>query len=645
MRLKSLTKRFILLYLLFMVTMSFAFAQNQNQNEGVASFDHASLNIEKLIDNNTLLAQAELQKYETRFQSLTLKQQITYLHLLTDIYVVKGQFHLAKQVSTEGLALTHQLASPSLLISKLLYNRGFAYENIGEIELALKDYESGLALAKSLHDNVLTSTGLLNIGAIYYLTDRYEKSLIVLNDAYNIAKQTDDEELKGSVNTELGILYAYLDRNKQAMVYYEQAYQHYKNANKITLSLNALINIGINHISENDFDSAIAVYQTIINESEGFEQNHIMYSAYSGLSWANLRKEVPDPESSYQYLLKSKQYLVAIEQYDIELQYYIDEAFILFELNRFTEALESVNKVENILLSQMPLGHLKMQNQISILNLKSKIYGKLGQYLKAYNLQEERLALTRLLREKKYTQSIAEVRLSLEAKEADLQKKVLKNKQTLQEISLLEEQEKQEQQKLFVFFIAVVALIFAWLLAKLIQGQHNLYIASSTDMLTGIANRRELIRKGKKLLQQAKSKKTDISVIMIDVDHFKIINDLYGHSAGDQVLKKVVELGEQFMRKTDVFGRFGGEEFIAFLPNTSKSQAIMIAERFRLSVEEFSWSDIHNASEFNKVSISIGVANSIDFTTSNNFDLTTLINQADKLLYQAKSEGRNKVCS
>ena len=633
----------ILLYFIFVAKTSFAAIQNQE--EGLAGFDDAALNIEKLIDSNTALAQSELKNYDEHFSELSLKQKITYQHLLTDIYILQGQYHLAKQTATDGLSLTLKLSSPSLLISELLYNRGFAYESIGEMVLATKDYESGLELATSLHDNVLIATGLVNLGAIYYLTDRYEKSLIVLNDAYSIAKQTDDEELKGSVNSELGILYANLDRNEQAMVYYQQSYQHYKNAKKTTLSLNALVNIALNHLFEKEYEQAIAVYKTILDESDGVALNQIMYSTYSGLSWANLKKEDPNPEASYQYLILSKQYMENIEQYDIELQYYIDEAFVLFEIERFDEAIDSIARVENILAAQTPLGHLKMQARISIMNLKSKTYFKQGHFQQAYDLQEQRLSLTRILRDKKQTQSVAEVRLALEAKEADLQKKVLKNKQTLQEISLLEAEKKQEQQNLYLLYIAVVALLFAWVLVKLIQGQRRLHKASSIDMLTGIANRRELMRKGRKLLHQAKVKKTDFSVIMIDIDRFKKVNDEFGHNVGDQVLKKVVELGEEFMRKTDVFGRFGGEEFVAFLPNTSTSQAKMIAERFRISVEKYSWQINHGSEKPFTISISIGVANSVDFSGEESSDLAILINKADSLLYQAKDQGRNKVCT
>ena len=633
-----------MLYLLFFTKAGFALAV-QNSEQGIVAFDNAVTKIEKLIDSNVPLAQLELKRFEGRLDELSLKQKITYQNLLTDIYISQGQFHLGKQAATEGLALTLKLSSPSLLISELLYSRGFANESIGETALASKDYESGLELAKSLHDKVLIATGLINLGAIYYLTDRYENSLTVLNDAYNIAKQTDDDELKGAVNSELGILYAYLDRNKQAMVYYQQSYQYYKKADKTILALNALVNIGMNHLFEKEYEQAITAYKTIIDESDGVAPNQIMYRTYSGLSWANLKKKDPNPEVSYQYLLLSKQYMQSIEQYDIELQYYLDEAFVLFEIERFDETLDSISTVENILAAQMPLGQLKMQARISIVNLKSKTYFKLGHYQQAYDLQAQRLSLTQVMRAKEHIQSVAEVRLTLEAKEADLHKQVLKNQQTLQEIALSTAEQEQQQQKLYLFTIAVVALIFAWLLVKLIQGQRKLYHASSIDMLTGIANRRKLMRKGRKFIHRASAKKTDFSVIMIDIDHFKKVNDQFGHSVGDQVLKKVVELGEDFMRNTDVFGRFGGEEFIVFLPHTSTSQAKIIAERFRTAVEGYSWGIINGLDDSFATSISIGIASSVDMPVDEKYDLTALINRADSLLYQAKNQGRNKVCS
>lgn len=619
-------------------------SQNSAQytTENLVEFDKAATKIESLMDSNAFLALSQLRYYESTLNELSLKQQINYYNLLTDIYLLQAQYHLAEKSASDGLELTLALSSPSILISELLYGRGFAYESIGNIETATKDYENGLELAKSLHDKVLIAKGLINLGAIYYLTDQYENSLTVLNDAYNIAKQTNNDELKGSVNSELGILYAYLDRNEQAMVYYRQAYQFYKNANKSILSLNALVNIGINHLIKKEYQQAITVYKTIIKESNGIGQDEIMYSTYSGLSWANLKKQQPNPEVSYQYLLLSKQYMKSTEQHNIELQYYRDEAFVLFELERFDDALISIDKVEKILNDKASLSFIKMQKKIRIVNLKSKIYFKLGYYQQAYNLQKQRLALTKAVQQKEQISSIAEVRLALEVKQADLQTKLLENRQSLQEVALLEAEKKQQQQNYYLLYIAVVALILAWLLSKLIQDQRRLHKASNIDMLTGIANRRKTLKQGKLLFKRAKIQASDLSVLMVDIDHFKAVNDQFGHGMGDVILKKTVQLGVELMRKTDFFGRIGGEEFMVLLPKTSHDQALIIAERFRCSVEQYLWDD-KEAGDMD-ISISIGVACSANFLDGELSDIETLINKADSLLYQAKAQGRNKVC-
>jgi len=621
-----------------------ALAESQ---EELAEFSGAVIKIEMLIGSNIPLAHQQLKRYKNRLAELSTKQQITYYNLLAEIYILQAQYSIAQTTASVGLSLTKQLTSPSLLIAELLYSRGFAIESLGDFELAKQDYESGIEVAKSFHDKVLIATGLTNLGAIYYLTDRYENSLTVLNDAYNIAKQTRDEELKGAVNSELGILYSYLDRSKQAMSYYQQAYQHYKKINKTILSLNALVNIAINHLDSKEYQQAIDTYEIIIKESHGVGQNEIMYSTYSGLSWANLKKQQPNLEASYQYLLIAKQYIDSIERRDIDLQYAVDEAYVLFELDRLDEALISIAKVEKTLAikaAQAPLGQFKMQTKTSIINLKSKTYFKLGQFKQAYQLQKQRLLLTNITLSNEHTSSVAEVRLALEAKEADLHKKVLENEHSLQETALKEASAKQQQQRNYLIFIAIVALLFAWLLSKFVQGQRRLHNASIIDVLTGVANRRSLMKQGQQLIKRAYAKQRNLSVLMIDVDHFKKVNDKFGHSVGDTVLQCIAKRGEELMRKTDVYGRFGGEEFVVLLPKTSLSQALVIAERYRESINTFIWpSDLFFDKTFS-VSVSVGVACTTDLDSENMGDLETLINIADIHLYQAKSKGRNQVC-
>jgi diguanylate cyclase (GGDEF)-like protein len=613
----------------------------QQRTEKSAGFDSVAKDIERLMDSNAMLALSQLTQYEGILNELSLKQKVNYYHLLADIYLLQAQYHLVEKAASNGLELTLGLSSPSLFISELLYSRGFSYESIGNMEAATKDYENGLALARSLHDKVLIATGLVNLGAIYYLTDQYKNSLMVLNDAYNIAKQTNNDELKGSVNSELGILYTYLNRTEQATVYYQQSYQFYKRANKNIPALNALVNIGINHFKNKKYQQAITFYRTVLEESVGSGQNEIMYNTYSGLSQANLKKEQPNPEASYHYLLLSKQYMKNIEQYNVELKYYSDEASVLFELDRFDEVLISIGKIEKVLNDRESLSFIQTQKQIKIANLKSKTYFKLGHYQQAYNIQKKRLALIKALRKREQISSIAEVRLALEVKQADLHTKLLENEQILQEIALLEAEKKQQEQKYYLLYITVVALIFAWLLIKLIQDQRRLYKMLNIDMLTGIANRRKTLKQGKSLFNRSKSQQSTLSVLIIDIDNFKSINDQFGHDVGDVTLNKTVQLCLKLLRKTDFMGRISGDEFMVLLPDTSHVQALIIAEHFRRSVEQYSW-DSENHNDKN-ISVSIGVTCTANFIEGELNDIETLINKADRLVSQTKAEGRNKV--
>ena len=613
----------------------------QNSAENIAKFDSAAINIKSLMNNNAFLALSQLKQYENIINELSLKQQVNYYSLLASIYLLQAQYHLAEKAASDGLELTLGLSSPSIFISELRYSRGFAYESTGNIEAATKDYENGLALAKSLHDKVAIAKGLINLGAIYYLTDRYEKSLIVLNDAYNIAKQTDNNELKGSVNSELGILYAYLKRADQSMVYYQQSYQFYKRAKQKNSSLNALVNIAINHLKKEEYQQGITVYKTIIKESAGIGPNEIMYNTYAGLSRANLEMENPNPEVSYQYLLLSKQYLKSIDQHNAELKYYSEEASVLFELERFDDVLISIEKVEKILNKRKSLSFIQTQKKINMANLKSKTYFKLGYYQRAYNIQVQRLALIKALRKKEQIRSIAEVRLALEVKQADLHTKLLENELIIQEVALQEAEKKQQQQRYYLLYIAVFALIFAWMLVKLVRDQRKFYKMLNIDVLTGVANTRRILRKGKLLFRKVSKRQCALSVLILDIDDFKRVNDEFGRDIGDAILKRVVQLSAGLLRKKDFIGRIGGEEFIVLLPDTSHEDALIIAENFRVTVEQYTWAKegVHDMD----ISVSLGLACSADFLAGELNSIESLINKANRLLSKAKTQGKNKV--
>ena len=156
------------------------------------------------------------------------------------------------------------------------------------------------------------------------------------------------------------------------------------------------------------------------------------------------------------------------------------------------------------------------------------------------------------------------------------------------------------------------------------------------DPLTGLYNRRGMDFSLDISIAAAQRSGKFISAINIDIDHFKKINDTYGHDGGDVVLQKIAGVLSQYVRTGDVCCRLGGEEFVIILPETMKDSAVMIAERIRENIEAF---DISYNGQTIKLTSSFGVA-----SHCGDISIDYLLKDADKALYAAKADGRNKVC-
>jgi len=170
--------------------------------------------------------------------------------------------------------------------------------------------------------------------------------------------------------------------------------------------------------------------------------------------------------------------------------------------------------------------------------------------------------------------------------------------------------------------------------ARLFKEVHQLAV---TDSLTGLYNRRSFMTMFTKEIERARRYRHPISLALLDIDHFKQINDTYGHLAGDYVLVKVAQLCQEAMRRIDLVARYGGEEIIFLMPETGKVQALRAIERLRQNVEKM---EVPTARGTVRLTISAGVACS---TNVESIDLEQLIERADQALYQAKNSGRNKV--
>ena len=169
---------------------------------------------------------------------------------------------------------------------------------------------------------------------------------------------------------------------------------------------------------------------------------------------------------------------------------------------------------------------------------------------------------------------------------------------------------------------------------------HEIRMLATIDVLTGIYNRRALIELGEKVVQVAARAHGPVSVLMLDLDNFKRINDTWGHQAGDRMLRDLVGVMRAHLRQQDVLGRYGGEEFCAVLPNTGSLGAQHLAERLRRAIED-SLFDIGRDSV--PMTVSIGVASAEPAGREDTLD--KLVNLSDAALYEAKNGGRNRIAT
>lgn len=164
----------------------------------------------------------------------------------------------------------------------------------------------------------------------------------------------------------------------------------------------------------------------------------------------------------------------------------------------------------------------------------------------------------------------------------------------------------------------------------------ELFHQASTDGLTGISNRRHFMDQAEQELRRARRFDRDLAVMMIDLDHFKHVNDQYGHAIGDSVLQAAVKLANESLRDSDIMGRLGGEEFAILLPETNLEAAAFVAERLRQNIAEHPVVTVKGSVP---CSVSVGVTRLLPADTN----IDELLHRADQALYRAKSAGRNRV--
>ncbi|TGE84377.1 hypothetical protein C7Y70_05930 [Pseudoalteromonas sp. KS88] len=504
---------------------------------------------------------------------------------------------------------------------------------LGSAELALANLNKAKELVEPLNDSVLLADVYSDLGDFYLNNHDEVNAIDYFYKAYALVRSSGNR-----------LKLAYLDgsiaRTYEALFDYEKAIELQEKALKYFL--------------ENDlkFDTMVSYYylaKTYLDVGRAGDANELAnriltindklntpsfdYYAYILLTQGYLALD--NLVKAEHFLSLSASWLSEIEDIKSIIRYQLIQAQIEIEKGELDLALRTFDSVEEKIKT------IPVQNSITfrlqLIELKSRHAILTEQYQQAVAFQQAYINLNKQYFNKVRELSRSRYKVQFELKKTELENQLLEKDKELKDARLTEFEQQEVLQKTImvsVLLLSVVFLLFAWRQYRL---KRKFSVLANTDYLTGVANRRKIMDLAELQWQELSKTDSRFSLISFDLDHFKRINDEYGHPVGDLVLKRVVILAQQAIRNIDCLGRIGGEEFLVVLNNTNQTEATEIAYRIKSAIEKETI-DCENG-QTAKVTVSLGVTQKSSQTDT----FKDLLKQADKALYSAKTKGRNRV--
>lgn len=552
-----------------------------------------------------------------------------FYNKLSELNATLGHLAEQREYAVKGLEL---IAGETVAIgADLNYNLGIVYEMNADFETALKHYNKGLKIAQLTNNLLYQSRGRAFISAVHSFNGNYERALEEMTESYSIAQQVNDDDLTWEVLNGLQILYGNLGDNEKSLEVGLLALETSRRLSVKSLIIVDLHNIAYAHLALKDYESANRAFDTMLLESKTSTELSDMYNAFKGFALVAVEMKLYD--RAMKYLDTAEEYLIHVQQLMTLVEFYSIKADLLSKQEQPSAALEVLAIAEK----KLPTEYRTNDNLwgLSLLALKSRFHGELGQFETAYTLLRERSKGMDKLQRERDDAAINKLRVSFDVERNETRNNLLEKENEIKALQLKQASSERQIQTFFLVALAMLSVGLIFVMYRQLHSRRQLKTIAETDSLTELFNRRYAFATGEQLTKEGNEGDIPLSVIMFDLDHFKNVNDTYGHPAGDVVLKTIGEVSKGCLRGSDVLARIGGEEFIAILPGVKLEMAEFIAGRLKDKLEAFQQQ--HEQNKF-FVTASFGVAQN-----QNNDDFEQLIHRADKALYQAKDNGRNCV--
>ena len=565
---------------------------------------HEKLQLLKCWDQNTENDTAIALALKNTNQALSNIPPTASPHFITDLTLCRSWFlQLSGDMdgAMEGYNLSVKRAyehEDLKLIADSRSIRGALYSYIGDFSAALDDLVTAQDLYESLNLSGWANINLADVATSFRRYGDPQSAIRYYTKLKALYLKNNNQEQAMYVNSDIGLALDELGEHQQAVDNFLVSYQYFKEHQQEKVAATMATNIAYSLIKLNRLNEAekyLIEADTVINE-----------------------KDLTD----YSFM---KLFMADIK----------------FQQARYKEALTELEQGEKAFRT--------LQNNrglTQLLQLKSNIYVAMNDLSAAYGALQEFVTLTKKVDGNSLSHHTTELKVKFDTSRIESENQRLIENQNLkeQELALLEKNKSlQHIILLLAGFILTIVSIFAY---KQVHRNRQLQVIALTDYLTKLPNRRHIYAQAAKYFQQALKHQSPFSVIIFDADHFKKINDNFGHELGDRALMTIANAGRTLSGNKDLVGRIGGEEFLILLPNTDATRALALAHQLQNHISCLS---AQNLPAELKLTVSAGVAT---LEPQNNTedayqdkDFATLLKRADNALYEAKNAGRNCVKS
>ncbi|WP_144211603.1 tetratricopeptide repeat-containing diguanylate cyclase [Shewanella donghaensis] len=555
--------------------------------------------------------------------------------------------------------------------AKFYFLYGQLYEKTRQLDLSIASYGKGIAFVKDLPvTDVLVDSYLERSFAHYLQTNDPSVYCIDRKQALIYARQNDNSQLLTKALTQNAFCYTEPATVQIGIDLLEEAMTIVDKSDKINTHRKAMIynatgnlyrQVGLHQRGYENFEKAYLAWQIIDDKEDMFNMQHNMLSEALKLGdWSKAQQSI---QVQFALAKMTKGYK------DLLFFANLNAGRVALRMNEFSEAITHLEKAVSLHYTTkeryfktsnylfLALAYLRngdadkatemarkftqdesfSKNQQSMI-LKGKAIVALGDNrpVDAMNMLLKVIDSEREVNQNIINKKVINSALEHNAKLAVFENQLLANKLAINELNWEAAEDKEHINELKLSLFLVLVLVLFAMVMVLLYSQRSLRARAQTDFLTGLYNRGYTFTRGQYLVEKANRKQQSVAVIIFDIDNFKLINDTHGHHIGDLALQALSKRAQALLKKQDLIGRIGGEEFLIVLPNVNLKQALVISERLRAGIAEqsFSFDDINL--EF---TISLGVADNL----SEGKSLNDLAKYADEALYRAKFAGKNKV--